>query len=268
VNTIERASSVLLALLLSLGAVGCAGRTERAGAGSPSDAEQPKNGVGLASGTPAPSRTPAHTPVPNPCDVEESLPVGATCWVDFYTPANTPVRVLYTIPTEGWGPFLGPYKDVEEGGQLQRVNVNFAKIANLTVDACTEQRSVSPPVGPTVDDLANALTALPPFEVVSPPEDVTAYGYRGKYLAIRVPLDQPFGDDLFGSCRDHVLRTWIAPPLSFAFYGYTGPGDVEEFWILEVEGMRLVIAALTSANASAELVAERQAILDSIEIVP
>jgi hypothetical protein len=181
-------------------------------------------------------------------------------------------RCVRTIPAEGWSAFLGPYKDVQEGEGLQRVSVNFADIRNLTVDACKNQRALDPPVGPTVNDLAAALAALPPFEVTSPPSDVTAFGYSGKHVEIRVPLDQPI-DDVTGSadfagCQSFTLRTWIAPPLSFAFYGYTAPGDTEEFWILDVDGARIVIAALRTANASADMLAEQQAVLGSIVIQP
>jgi hypothetical protein len=53
-----------------------------------------------------------------------------------------------------------------------------------------------------------------------------------------------------------------------AFYGYTGPGYTEEFWILDVEGTRLMITAGQSPGSPPEDLAERQAILDSIRIEP
>ena len=53
-----------------------------------------------------------------------------------------------------------------------------------------------------------------------------------------------------------------------AYYGYTGPGYVEEFWILDVEGTRLMIAAGRSPGAPSEDEAELRAILDSIRIEP
>jgi hypothetical protein len=33
--------------------------------------------------------------------------------------------------------------------------------------------------------------------------------------------------------------SWIAPVNGGAYFGYTGPGYTEEFWILDVEGSRL-----------------------------
>jgi hypothetical protein len=101
---------------------------------------------------------------------------------------------------------------------------------------------------------------------------VSAFGYSGKHLEIAVPTSVTWkviaGTPLFTDCYQGVLRTWIDRQLSYAYYGYTAPGDTEEFWILDVEGTRVVIAALRSANASADMLAEQQAILDSIVIEP
>ena len=197
----------------------------------------------------------------------DELPAGAACWIEIATDDATPIRVSYTVPAPGWAAFIGTFKDVGEGQDSQRVSVLIADIKNVTVHACENQISARPPVGPSVEDLASALALLPPFEVSSAPEAVTVNGYSGMHLQLRVPFDQPFGEgDAFVGCVNSALASWIAPPLSFAFYGYTAPGETEDFWILDVDGTRVVIAAIATANASDELIAERQAILDSIVI--
>jgi len=111
--------------------------------------------------------------------------------------------------------------------------------------------------------------------VTTPPTDVTIYGYSGKHLVWTVPglPVEGEGDDLrFTGCIDGQLKSWVAPfdtsEPGDAFYGYTGPGYVEEFWILDVEGTRLMIAAGTSPGSPSEDLAEREAILDSIRIEP
>jgi len=53
-----------------------------------------------------------------------------------------------------------------------------------------------------------------------------------------------------------------------AYYGYTGPGYREEFWILDVERTRLMIVAERSPGSPPEDLAEQLAILDSIRIEP
>jgi hypothetical protein len=199
----------------------------------------------------------------------EALPAAAACWIEIATDDDTPIRVSYTVPAPGWTAFIGTFKDVGEGQDSQRVSVLIADFKNLTVDACEQPVAATPPVGPSVEDLATALAHLAPFEVSAPAADVTLAGYRGTHLQLRVPLDQPFSDsDAFVGCINSALASWIAPPLTFAFYGYTAPGETEDFWILDVEGTRVVISAIATANASAELIAERQAVLDSIVIEP
>ena len=278
-NTVHRPSSLPLAMLLAFGVSACAvGGAPSALESANSPGEPAASELAIASHTAKPTDAPRPSAQANPCDVGgfNDLPV-ATCWAEPNARAareadTTPVRISYTVPAAGWSAFLGPYKDIGEGADLSRVTVNFADVENLTVDACTDHDPLDPPVGPTVDDLAAALAVLPPFEIASPPSDVTAFGYSGKHLEIAVPASLPWkviaGTPLFTDCYQGVLRTWIDPELSYAFYGYTAPGDMEEFWILDVEGTRVVIAALRSANASVEMLAEQQAILDSIVIEP
>jgi hypothetical protein len=222
--------------------------------------------------TALPGASAAATETADQCEVgEDELPAFATCQASFINADEpTPPFAKYTIPGTGWRAFNGTYKDVEGGDGIQRVGLLFVTITNLTIDACTQQRPADPPIGPSVADLAAGLAALRPFEVTAPPTDVTAFGYAGKHLELRVPLDQPSsGFEMFTGCGDHLLKTWISPGhVSFAFNGYTTPGDTEEFWILDVEGRRLVISALTSAKASAELMEERQAVIDSVAVIP
>ena len=55
---------------------------------------------------------------------------------------------------------------------------------------------------------------------------------------------------------------------SGAFNGHAGPGYSEEFWILDVEGSRLVIVAERSPDMPDKDIAVLRAILDSIRIEP
>ena len=53
-----------------------------------------------------------------------------------------------------------------------------------------------------------------------------------------------------------------------AFYGYSAPGHTEEFWILDIEGARLMIEANWSPDSPRRDVAEMRAILDTLRIEP
>ncbi|MEX2458056.1 MAG: hypothetical protein WD770_03615, partial [Actinomycetota bacterium] len=181
---------------------------------------------------------------------------------------STPLRVVYEVAAEGWSQWLGAVKFAADG----HVAVSITTVANLTTHACTDHSQADPPVGPTVDDLAAALADLPPFRVTSPPADITIYGYRGKHLEWTVPGLRVVGqgdDREFADCVDGNLASWIGTPAFGAFFGYNAdPGFTEEFWILDVDGTRLMIAAERSPGSPAKDVAEQRAILDSIRIEP
>src|SRR5919106_5348853 len=146
----------------------------------------------------------------------------------------TPLHVVYEIPAKGWSSWIGAAKFANDG----HVGVSITTVSNLVRHGCSDHSWADPPVGPSVDDLAAALADLAPFRVTSPPKDVTTYGYSGKQLELTVP-DLPVeegGDDRrFTECVGGNLEGWIGEPWFGAFYGYTGPGYTEEFWILDVE---------------------------------
>jgi len=148
-------------------------------------------------------------------------------------------------------------------------------VNNLVNDGCRDHSHADPAVGPTVDHLATALADLAPFQVTSPPKDMTVYGYGGKHLELTVPLDLPVDesrdDRRWSGCFGGQIKSWVAPfdtTPGDAFYGYTDPGYTEEFWILDVEGTRLMIAAERSAGSPKKDLDELRAILGSIRIEP
>jgi hypothetical protein len=182
----------------------------------------------------------------------------------------TPLRVVYEIPVDGWSHWLGTVKFGDHG----HVALTITTVNNLVNHGCDDHAHANPPVGPAVDDLVTGLAALAPFQVTSPPEDVTAYEFAGRHLEWTVP-DLPVqgaGDALsFTGCTGGQLMSWVAPwdtTSGDAFYGYTGPGYTEEFWILDVEGTRLMIAAERSADSPQQDLEELNTILDSIRIEP
>jgi hypothetical protein len=108
------------------------------------------------------------------------------------------------------------------------------------------------PVGPTVDDFANALADHPLLEVTTP-VDVTLGGYSGKYLDLQVPANITECD---------AYRAW-----EFWIYAQA-PGHRWHLWILDVEGVRVVVESMDYESTPAEVQAELEAIIDSIQIQP
>jgi len=180
----------------------------------------------------------------------------------------TPLRVTYDVPA-GWQSWIGAAKISGPGW----VEVSITTVTNLVMDGCRDHSWADPPVGPSVEDLATSLADLAPFRVTSAPKDVSIDGYRGTRLELTVPKDQPFSDaGSFVGCDERNLKSWVAAidagEEGDAFYGYTAPGFHEEFWILDVEGTRLMIEAGRSPGSPPRDLEELRAILDSIRIEP
>jgi len=254
---VRHGRSLGLAVLLAVGA--CSPGPQATDAAVPSP---------MAPSDPSPTPT-----VQDVMELEKFAPLEpGTYFIDPDADPTTPLRVLYEVPVEGWSMWIGASKPADDG----HVGVSITTVTNLVRHGCRDHSPADPPVGPSVDDLTTALSDLAPFEVTSPAKDVTIYGYSGKYLELTVP-DLPVegqGDDRrFTGCMEGTLKSWIAPTLvargGYAFYGYNvEPGRTEKFWILDVDGTRLVIEANWSPASPRKDVAEMRAILDSIRIKP
>lgn len=86
----------------------------------------------------------------------------------------------------------------------------------------------------------------------------------------------------FTGCVEGALHSWISPIndrssgllahsagfLPGHFNAYQAPGQTEEFWILDVEGTRVVFVSFDSPLSPAADIAERDAMFDSIRIEP
>ena len=219
---------------------------------------------------------PPVTQVPEPVgptDIREDPPglQPGQYFIDPDGDPSTPLRVTFEVAAENWAQWI-PVSKITADDDGPHIMLSITTVTNLTTDACLNHTPRDPAVGPSVDDLATALSQLPPFEVTAPPSDVTFLGYEGKHLVLTVPdleaNDSPV-ESGFSACQDG-LHSWISPLLGGAHSAYNGPepGLTEELWILDAKGTRLAIVANTSPGAPPEWVAERQAIIDSIQIQP
>jgi hypothetical protein len=170
-----------------------------------------------------------------------------------------PVRLSMRV-ADGWTLNRGEHYKIPDGYggvALDRDSGNTG-LAMLIVDqpakdACDPSAGTID-LGPSVADLATFLAGLPLVDM-SVNTDVTIDGYRGKYLEYRRTGRQE-------ECGWGDLGNW--PAIS--------QGDIDEshqVWILDVDGVRLVIAAFSRDSTSSETVkAEFRRIVESIQIEP
>ena len=237
---------------------------------------QLRNTSAIARTTASPTSTAeigSTTTIQNIGDLPEFAPLEAkTYYIDPDNDPSTPLRVTYTVPEEGWLMWIGTVKREEAVGVDRKVMVSITTVSNLMRDACVDQRLADPPIGPTVDDLAAGLAELPPFQMTKPPSDVSINGYSGKHLELTIPDDISYelrsGGGYWTDCGRGQLHSWIGTRGFGSFYGYGGPGQVEEFWILDVDGTRLMIQAVWFPESPPQDIAEMRTILDSIRIEP
>ena len=132
-------------------------------------------------------------------------------------------------------------------------------LTHIYADVCKHDTLVS--VGTSVDELVNALVSQKGRNV-SGPTDVTVGGFPAKRIALTVPADLDIGTACGGN-----LHFWPdpGPNESGGLPGFV-PGGTDTVYIVDVDGQRLVLVARNNPTASAQDVAELQALVDSIHI--
>ena len=166
------------------------------------------------------------------------------------TPEDDDLRLTLTVP-EGWtgleGWLLHPTEarwEAPGGAALIPMRGGW-----LRSDPCLTPAPPDIPVGPTVDDFVGALVAHPLLDVTAP-VDVTLGGYSGQYLELQAP------SDLTG-CEYMVWEPGIWTQ---------GPDDRWHIWVLDADGIRVVLRADTFPGTSPQIKAELLAIVDSVRI--
>lgn len=172
-------------------------------------------------------------------------------------PANS-TRVSFTLP-EDWMSWAGAYKPNPANEEVY-VGLTIMAPSKLIDDPC-RSRTWSDP-GPTVADLADGLAGLPGMVVIDAPSAVTAFGYEGQHLILEVP-DLPFDpareSQGFLDCIDGEFH-------SYDGRYYQGPRQYLEFWVLDVEGQRLLIEKTHFPASTSAEIAELDSVVASIRI--
>ena len=229
-------------------------------------------GIGGTGGTPTPSPTAVTAPSPTPAPtlaptVVPPLPDG-TLGAGTYrlSPlASAPnLRIDATIPA-GWQGFgswaiLGP----KGTGAPQGTGIGFIAATGIFTDPCHWDRAGNGSwpqpgidVGPTVDDLVNALKSSTAYTSTTPVA-ITLGGYSGKRIDLQLPADITGCD---------TGRYFVFSGIDAGNYAQ-GPANRVQAWIVDAGGTRLIALVGDYAATPETDRAAARSILDSLVIRP
>lgn len=195
-----------------------------------------------------PTPTPQPTPIPRSIPNEEGAALDAGTWA---IPVSG-IQVTFQLP-EGWSAEGRSYV-AKNASEPSEADFGVFLVDQAYFHPCQWDGAL-PDLHPgyEVEDLADSL-ANQALRGDAVPTDVTLDGFAGKFLELTVPSDIDFAD-----CDQAEFRSWNGRY-------HQGPGQHDSVYILDVDGVRLVIVAAYLPETSSADRAELQEILDSIQI--
>ena len=206
-----------------------------------------------AQAAPSASPTPAASSSPAPDGVSTEL-----LTVDTHAVVVGGIPLTYDVPSHGWGRFGSVSINKSSVGPQGAEAIIFWTIypEGGDADACGDL--LGSQVGPSIDDLAAAVSAAPGTELVTGPTDLTMDGRAAKHIVLTVRENVGCEPGFFFGWLD----SFVGP-----FWTRSGVGTTIDMWIVDANGRRLVIEAETARRAGHDLEHEVQQIVRSIRFV-
>ncbi len=179
-------------------------------------------------------------------------------------------RYTVVVPA-GWYGQSGQFVDkYEETGKPRPVlGVSVWDVGQVVRDPCQWKGQGFDP-GSSVQDLVAALVAQKTRNATTP-TDVTLAGFAGKYLEWSVPSDMKSSRwtdfdacDLSNDGVDRDFVSWFAKGQYENDRYEQVPGQVDQLWVLDVNGQRLVVDASYSPDTSQGDRAALRQVVDSL----
>ncbi len=168
--------------------------------------------------------------------------------------------VVPSLEAEGWEAWVYGVIHPIGSDPPSGAAVGIWIVDDVYADPCNwDEGPIEPPVGLSVDDLAGALAGRPNVDA-SRPQDVTFEGHEGVRMTVQVPPNIRFQD-----CADSEYRSWTALPYGGRYH--QGPGQIDELWILDVDGTRVVIEAAYFPETAPEHRRELRRVVESIRFI-
>jgi len=233
---------------------------------------------GRVGGSADSTATPEPSIAPPSRSADVSLSAGPIAWFEPAEPGDGP-PVTITIPASGWNDHGGfVWKGEFDGGSVwlwgdlpQSALLVTSTTAGITVyeDPCQWENNVPDPPARTAEEVAAALAAQPSRDA-SDPVAVTVGGYPGLEITLHVPDVGGFDDsDGFTDCYRNNYASYT--PEGWGAEGggslpgrvHQGPGQIDTFWIVEVDGAIVIIDAMYRADTPADVIDEMRVIAES-----
>jgi hypothetical protein len=214
----------------------------------------PDGGLG-SQATPTPEATADPTPSPSAAG---GIPVGPYVVEDGMSDAE----ITVSIPEAGWGfepAFSFLYKEAENNTGILVWPEAQGQTFYVPGDPCQWEATMPETPVTTADEFAAALAAQASRDA-STPVDVMIDGYAGKSVTLHVPPDADFAE-----CDEDTFGSWWLTETENA-RSQQEPGQIDEIWILDVEGSVVILDASYFPDTPGELVGEIRAIVDSATI--
>ena len=223
----------------------------------------PLPGAGLGSGaTASPSATAEPTPEPSPFVVTNT--------------AAAPVRTTVSLASSGWVPLPGVDAISKHDDGLDAPDsVGAAFLAwawpagtafDVYADPCHWATTIPATPATTPDEIAAAFADQASTEATAP-LDVTVGGYAGKAITLQVPIsfDLPNAtrEEKFADCDSTIFGYYGVQGETEPARNAQGAGQIDELWILDVDGSVVILDATYSPSTPADLVEELRAIAAS-----
>lgn len=224
----------------------------------------PSGGVGSgATPTPEPTATPESTATPEPTAPAPTYgPLGEGSFVLVYEQLFG-VRTTVTIPGSDWHG-LQTYTGLEKHGMADPPQgaglIVYGGDMSVYGDPCAWESTRPDDAMASLDELIAALAAQASRDA-TPPVDVTVGGYPGKMLILHVPEDA-----VFANCDGGEFRTLVEVRTDAARV-HQGPGQIDEVWVIDVDGTLVYFDAGYFADTPAEDVEEMRAMVESATFV-
>jgi hypothetical protein len=133
-------------------------------------------------------------------------------------------------------------------------------VGYVFADACNWSGALSSVS--SADELVAALAGQQSLRP-STPTDVVVSGFAGTYMELTVPAQAKLD-----RCSDGRMQAWALTGDGRSPIWLNNPGQHDLLWILEVDGVPLIIDAHLAAGASAQDRAELLQMVESIQIDP